>query len=326
MLCFINVSWAPFMTLLALVSPPCSSFSIHSSSFFVPPPPPPPLWSFSVLLPTLNSAVSWSRSLSLCRTGSVAGPEAGDDPELPAHLAGGHRQQPKLHLRGQKPGGADGQTGHRDPQRPPWVHGRHVSPGWLQGWFWPFALILLCSLWGLFCQVHFLPHLEKTLFVLWDLNCFPGEISNDAHEQTAVWIFHQGDWCVVPVSLVITGRIAAVVEPELCLQGFIIPDFIVKCIVGLDLFVWEINPLAAWNRWNTTVIQFLFGCSSNLFPPPCRPSHGDPVHRTSLRPGGREGHLHLSGHREPSHHWLQVWITFYQNFPLKVYDPFYRCY
>ena len=64
----------------------------------------------------------WILSLSvLCGTGGAAGQEEGDHQELPAPHASGHRQRQQLHLRGQQPGSAHGQTSHRGPQRPPYV-------------------------------------------------------------------------------------------------------------------------------------------------------------------------------------------------------------
>ena len=60
-------------------------------------------------------------ALFLCRTGSATRQEEGDNQELPAHHTSWHRQRPQLHLCGQQPGGADGQTCHCCPQCPPYV-------------------------------------------------------------------------------------------------------------------------------------------------------------------------------------------------------------
>lgn len=69
----------------------------------------------------LPTTIISSSSLFLCRTGSATRQEEGDDQELPAHHTSRHRQRPQLHLCGQQPGGADGQTSHCYPQRPPYV-------------------------------------------------------------------------------------------------------------------------------------------------------------------------------------------------------------
>lgn len=75
---------------------------------------------FHCWLPSLNSTHNPS-SLLLYQTGSATRQEEGDDQELLAHHTGRHWQWPQLHLRGQQPGGADGQTSHCHPQRPPYV-------------------------------------------------------------------------------------------------------------------------------------------------------------------------------------------------------------
>ncbi len=62
-----------------------------------------------------------SHSLFLCRTGSATRQEEGDDQELPASHTSWHWQRPQLHLCGQQPGSANGQTGHCYPQCPPYV-------------------------------------------------------------------------------------------------------------------------------------------------------------------------------------------------------------
>lgn len=67
------------------------------------------------------------------------------------------------------------------------------------------------------------------------------------------------------------------------------------------------------------IIQLFFSCTVNMYLSLCRPSYGDPVHRASLCPGGRESHLHLPGHCQPSHHGLQVGMKFYQNLTLNRY-------
>lgn len=65
----------------------------------------------------------------------------------------------------------------------------------------------------------------------------------------------------------------------------------------------KINCSAASWRQNIHIYHVLFFLR--------RPSHGDSVHRASLRPGGREGHLHLPRHCQSSHHGLQVWLDFF---------------
>ena len=80
------------------------------------------------------------------------------------------------------------------------------------------------------------------------------------------------------------------------------PDFTVIFTVPRDLFMGDQTSCCL----SVAVIPFMWSCPLNRRLVLCRSSHGDAVHRASLRPGGGESHLHLPGHGQPSHHGLQV--------------------
>lgn len=77
-----------------------------------------------------------------------------------------------------------------------------------------------------------------------------------------------------------------------------------------DLFMREINHHASQWWCDTavthTISHFIFSPLMNIHLSLCRPPHSDAVHRAAIRPGGRESHLHLPGHCQPSYHGLQV--------------------
>lgn len=133
-----------------------------------------------------------------------------------------------------------------------------------------------------------------------------------AHKETVVWIFNQEDWCVFPPHSVVSNYCENNCSNGRCrARAVLVKTAVEKLVFIVKFIVCVTYSHGAWHSWNTSVIHTITLVSLQLHSVKCilllrRPSYGDPVHRASLCPGGRESHLHLPGHCQPSHHGLQV--------------------